>query len=400
MSVSRIYSAAGFFASVFCIYCLNNTQVVAMPDYVRALGGDEFLCNAQTSLFVLLAVLLRKVTGRLAGTYGAKFMLCAGAFGFLLPCVLLPLCVDLWQVIFVRALQAFGLAAYHPCVSQFASELAGPARVGRFVGAARFVGTLSLMVGPLLLLPLINRFGYVAFFGSLALLGCAGLAFIALVRNAKGAEGLGENGVIGESEGLSSDRDPSAWFLVAPFAVSLAYSLLLNTGSRVFEEAALSVSGGAMFTCASAGGLVGSLAFGCTFDKWGVRVSLVAALAVLSTGLLGVSSGLVIDLPSAALIILLGFASFCIGFGYFGAIALCASAAGSLGAGGVFFSRQQNALDLGMVFGGVFVGALLQAEGGLSLPYAICGILIAGFALGYALLPRGKASHGRCMRIG
>lgn len=256
------------------------------------------------------------------------------------------------------------------------------------------------MVGPLLLLPLINRFGYVAFFGSLALLGCAGLAFIALVHNAKGAEGLGENGVIGESEGLSSDRDPSAWFLVAPFAVSLAYSLLLNTGSRVFEEAALSVSGGAMFTCASAGGLVGSLAFGCTFDKWGVRVSLVAALAVLSTGLLGVSSGLVIDLPSAALIILLGFASFCIGFGYFGAIALCASAAGSLGAGGVFFSRQQNALDLGMVFGSVFVGALLQAEGGLSLLYAIGGILIAGFALGYALLPRDKASHGRCMRIG
>lgn len=36
MSVSRIYSAAGFFASVFCIYCLNNTQVVAMPDYMRA----------------------------------------------------------------------------------------------------------------------------------------------------------------------------------------------------------------------------------------------------------------------------------------------------------------------------------------------------------------------------
>lgn len=53
-----------------------------------------------------------------------------------------------------------------------------------------------------------------------------------------------------------------------------------------------------------------------------------------------------------------------------------------------------------MVFGSVFVGALLQAEGGLSLLYAIGGILIAGFALGYALLPRDKASHGRCMRIG
>lgn len=175
--------------ATFLFYAFNNVETTAMPSYVVELGGSAFLASAQTSLFALAAVALRLVLGPMSDRRGPRRMMVVGALGFTLPCVLLAFCTELWQVLALRAVQAVGLAAFHPCVSLAVSRISEPGALGARMGAVRFVSTLSLMVGPALLFPLVEGAGYRAFFGALCLVGALGLALLGAFD-----DGWGEGG--------------------------------------------------------------------------------------------------------------------------------------------------------------------------------------------------------------
>ena len=112
--------------ATFAFYAFNNVETSAMPSYAMELGGSAFIASAQTSLFLVAAVILRFAFGPMSDRRGPRFMMIVGALGFTLPCVLLPFCAELWQMLSLRAIQAVGLAAFHPCVSLAVSCISQP----------------------------------------------------------------------------------------------------------------------------------------------------------------------------------------------------------------------------------------------------------------------------------
>ena len=346
--------------ATFAFYAFNNVETSAMPSYVMELGGSAFIASAQTSLFIVAAVILRFAFGPMSDRRGPRFMMIVGALGFTLPCVLLPFCTELWQMLSLRAIQAVGLAAFHPCVSLAVSCISKPGMLGTRMGSLRFVSTLSLMVGPALLFPLIDQAGYRAFFGVLCLVGFVGLVLLGVFDDGRPAgdaaddssrrcEAWGSVGPIG----LACRFAP---LMAYPFVCAFGYGAMVNFGKLLIADVMPDLNNGLVFTFVSVGGLIGSLSCGRLVDKAGVRRTVAGALIFAGTGLLvlGVARDVV---PFA-----LGGVAF--GVGYFGAtIALTAALAAKTddGCRGSALSLQQSCLDVGLAAGSLLAGAIVQA---------------------------------------
>ena len=331
-----------------------------MPSYVMELGGSAFIASAQTSLFIVAAVILRFAFGPMSDRRGPRFMMIVGALGFTLPCVLLPFCTELWQMLSLRAIQAVGLAAFHPCVSLAVSCISKPGMLGTRMGSLRFVSTLSLMVGPALLFPLIDYAGYRAFFGVLCLVGFVGLVLLGVFDDGWSAGDAADDSSrrceTWGSAGPVSLARRFAPLLAYPFVCAFGYGAMLNFGKMLVADVMPALNDGLVFTFVSVGGLIGSLSCGRLVDKAGVRRTVAGALIFAGTGLLvlGVARDVV---PFA-----LGGVAF--GVGYFGAtIALTAALAAKTddGCRGSALSLQQSCLDVGLAAGSLLAGAIVQA---------------------------------------
>lgn len=370
--------------ATFAFYAFNNVETSAVPSYVMELGGPAFIASAQTSLFIVAAVILRFAFGPMSDRRGPRFMMIVGALGFTLPCVLLPFCAELWQVLALRALQAVGLAAFHPCVSLAVSRISQPGMLGTRMGIVRFVSTLSLMMGPALLFPLIDRVGYRVFFGVLCMLGLVGLVLLGMFDDGRPAGDAESGGSVRHrvwgSIGPGSLMRRFTPLLVYPFVCAFGYGAMLNFGKMLVADVMPGVNDGLVFTFVSVGGLIGSLSCGQLVDRMGERGTVVGALVFAGAGLLVL--GAARDVVSFAL----GGVAF--GVGYFGATtALTASLAAKTddGCRGSALSLQQSCLDVGLAAGSLLAGAIVQVTASVSFAFwsmALVIVLSASLWLG------------------
>ena len=361
--------------ATFAFYAFNNVETSAVPSYVMELGGSAFIASAQTSLFIVAAVILRFAFGPMSDRRGPRFMMIVGALGFTSPCVMLPFCVELWQVLSLRAVQAVGLAAFHPCVSLAVSCISQPGMLGTRMGTVRFVSTLSLMMGPALLFPLIDRVGYRVFFGALCAVGFVGLILLSVFDDGRPAgdavaDGSGWHRVWG-SIGPGSLMRRFTPLLVYPFVCAFGYGAMLNFGKMLVADVMPALNDGLVFTFVSVGGLIGSLSCGRLVDRMGVRTTVAGALVFAGAGLLVL--GAARDVASFAL----GGVAF--GVGYFGATtALTASLAAKTddGCRGSALSLQQSCLDVGLAAGSLLAGAIVQVTASVSFAFWSMALVI------------------------
>ena len=354
--------------ATFAFYAFNNVETSAMPSYAMEMGGSAFIASAQTSLFIVAAVILRFAFGPMSDRRGPRFMMIVGALGFTLPCVLLPFCTELWQMLSLRAIQAVGLAAFHPCVSLAVSCISQPGVLGTRMGSLRFVSTLSLMVGPALLFPLIDQAGYRVFFGMLCLVGFVGLVLLGVFDDGRPAGDAADDSS-GRREAWGSAGPASlarrfAPLLAYPFVCAFGYGAMLNFGKMLVADVMPALNDGLVFTFVSAGGLIGSLSCGRLVDGMGVRGTVAGALGFAGTGLL------VLGAAREAVPFALGGVAF--GAGYFGAItALTAALAAKTddGCRGSALSLQQSCLDVGLAAGSLLAGAIVQATASVSFAF-------------------------------
>ena len=372
---------AGFLSliiSASLIYGLNNVSTSAMPSYVLSQGGSDFLSSAQTSMFVGLAVLLRLFFGPLSDRRGPRFVMAAGALGFAVPCALMPLAGELWQVLALRLCQAVGLAAYHPCVAHCVSRICPQDQVGRRMGFVRFASTLSLMVGPALLFPVIDSAGFGVFFEVLAAVGFAGLLLLLPIDDRqRGQAGSAAPTAREATRDLARRRTldrPQLALLAATFVCALGYSCFLNFGRGLVRDALPGVNDGLVFTFLAAGGLAGSLLCGRMVDARGARGTVAGCLACMAAGAIALS------VASSMVGLFVGAAVF--GAGYYGATtALTASASrvSDPAARGRFIALQQSSLDIGIVAGSLLAGLIVQLTGGIAGAFVATATVIAAF---------------------
>ena len=379
--ISKLRAADGrlnyafLMGATFAFYAFNNVETSAVPSYVMELGGPAFFASAESCLFFVAAVILRFVFGPMSDRRGPRFMMIVGALGFTLPCVLLPFCAELWQVLALRALQAVGLAAFHPCVSLAVSRISQPGMLGTRMGSLRFVSTLSLMVGPALLFPLIDRVGYRVFFGVLCMLGLVGLVLLGMFDDGRlagdaAADGSGWHRVWG-SIGPGSLMRRFTPLLVYPFVCAFGYGAMLNFGKMLVADVMSALNDGLVFTFVSMGGLIGSLSCGQLVDRMGERGTVAGALVFAGAGLL--------VLGAARDVVPFALGGIAFGMGYFGVTtALTAALAAKTddGCKGSALSLQQSCLDVGLAAGSLLAGAIEQVTASVSFAFWSMALVI------------------------
>ena len=364
--------------AAFLLFGLNNTETTALPTYVMSLGAGPFVASLQNSLFVLLAVLLRIPLERVVEQRGSRFAMIAGALGYTVPCLALVGCSELWQVVVLRLAQAFGLALFQPSVAQYLAATSPASKLGRRLGIVRFATTASLMAGPVTIFPLIDAHGYGAFFVALALPRDRTAAASRLAAPAPLALPA------------SSPLGQRVLLLASPLLLASGYSVVMNFGQTLAEEALASCNDGMLFAFLSTGGLVGSLVAGWATDRFGAKRSVGCTIAANGLGLLLMALG---RSPEAVLA-----GAFLCGAGYFGATATLVAAAGasSGGGAGTFLARQQSALDLGMIAGGLLAGAMMQGGLPVSATYlATSAVAGAGLVAWGMMYPNTKGKPKR-----
>lgn len=376
--------------AAFLLFGLNNTETTALPTYVMSLGAGPFVASLQNSLFVLLAVLLRIPLERVVEQRGSRFAMIAGALGYTVPCLALVGCSELWQVVVLRLAQAFGLALFQPSVAQYLAATSPASKLGRRLGIVRFATTASLMAGPVTIFPLIDAHGYGAFFVALALVGTCGTAVaLALPRDRTAAASrLAAPAPLALP--ASSPLGQRVLLLASPLLLASGYSVVMNFGQTLAEEALASCNDGILFAFLSTGGLVGSLVAGWATDRFGAKRSVGCTIAANGLGLLLMALG---RSPEAVLA-----GAFLCGAGYFGATATLVAAAGasSGGGAGTFLARQQSALDLGMIAGGLLAGAMMQGGLPVSATYlATSAVAGAGLVAWGMMYPNTKGKPKR-----
>ena len=354
----------------FLLFGLNTTETAAMPEYVSFRGGDMLLGTMQNSFYVLVAIALRFYFGPLSDRRGPRFAMIVGACGFLLPCIALLFFTDLPTVIALHIVQAIGLAAFHPNVMSYLTDITAPERLGTRLGVLRATTTASAMLGPLLLFPIIEHAGYPAFFGALTLaaaIGAVGTVCLPQAPRRRKAAQMSDGAdtaaraASGELSFPRASRTVRACLILLPCIVGVCYSIVLNSSQSLMRANFPGANDGVMLSLFSAGGLAGSLVAGRACEAFGPSGVIVACIASLASGLAALS------LPFAGIGGAMIAAAFA-GAGYSGAIATCSAAGGMLvpeRRRGSFFAMQQSGIDLGIVIGGFGTAALLSL--GLSI---------------------------------
>lgn len=428
-NLGKLTAMGPLMASAFLLFGFNNTATSAMPEYVMAMGGGALLAGAQNSLFVLMAVVLRLFFGPLADRVGGKRMLLLGAAGFCLPCALLPLCTSLWAALGLRLLQCVGLAAFHPNVAFYITEHTAPQQRARFISAARFASTASLMVVPAALFPLIGSAGYGAFFTALAFVGFAGLLLVLPLpgkvsgpgeegrsatmrslpddppspRAAAPKSGGSTSALVQSSNGSGpvaipaapGDNSPSPSpggyqpllraAIAMPALLACGYSVLLVFGPSYLLSVAPQLNNGLLLSAVSVGGLAGSLAAAALGRCLGTRRSCALTTACFAIGL----TVMLAQFGGPAALLLGGSVT---GFGYFGGTTLLNAYVGQAAdprKAGRLFAQQQSFLDGGMMAGSLLAGGLLQAGAGYQLVLGVTALLLAAGTVVWAMPHRG-----------
>lgn len=167
---------APLFFAAFLAYGYNNIFMTLTPSFVVAAGGTLAEAGLQNSVYLAAAVLLRFAFGPAADRWGTKPVMLVGLASFVLGGVLFPLCVEFWQMLLVRCVQAVGLASFWSSATATVSEAAPPQARGRWLGLYRLTTSASLLLGPLVAFGLVKAAGFAACFWGLA--GCSAVALV------------------------------------------------------------------------------------------------------------------------------------------------------------------------------------------------------------------------------
>jgi MFS family permease len=372
--------------SAFFIYTCNNVFMMATPLLIAKLGGTEAAAGAQAVLFLSAAILLRFFFGPMADTYGRRLTLLVGGAVYVVTAIGFLYAVDIWQVFLLRLVQAIGLAAYFPAAIATAAACAESGRRGVYIGVLRMVASMSLMVGPVVALHVIDDYGYNSFLHAMAAAALMGtLAIVSIPVRGLGAEKADYEG---RGSGLQRRLNflpllvKCPLILVTTFVAAVGYGGYISFAALFVRAYGDAVNAGFFFTLFSLGGILANVAVGWLSDRFGRQQLTICALIFLGVGML---------LFALFPYVLLCFypAALLSGMGYYGSIVvLMAWMTDKVDATEhtAALSLQQNALDAGIACGSMGFGILqvhinsyVTLFAGVGVFYLIIALLVNRF---------------------
>lgn len=309
---------APLFFAAFLAYGYNNIFMTLTPSFVVAAGGTLAEAGLQNSVYLAAAVLLRFAFGPAADRWGTKPVMLVGLASFVLGGVLFPLCVEFWQMLLVRCVQAVGLASFWSSATATVSEAAPPQARGLL---ARPVSPDDLRLassGASCGVRAREGRGFAACFRVLA--GCSAVALVCVGAMRPSRRHRCERLRVTSScaKGSFPLSGVAGIAVAGTFVAAMGYGLLFSFGGTFISAAGMTGNEGWCFTLIGLGGLAANPVAGILCDRRDARrlFGVHGLLMGMGVALFAVAAS---SLP--ALVV----SGLCIGYGYAGAM-VCAQA--------------------------------------------------------------------------
>jgi len=297
--------------------------VALVPLYVLDRGFSPAVAGLTTTVFMLMSVLVRPASGKLADTRGRYIMIILGSAVYCLATGLFLFAMPAWLLLGARALQGLGLCFYGTATLTMATDIIPERRMSEGIGYLGLAQTVAQAVGPALALAVKNAYGYqVAFMAVFAVAAVNFLTRFSLksvdqrhmpIRAGHGVyehQGAQPHEVSRSSETLKKRSiwtnviDQEAWkpslimFLIMFATTSIGTFLVAHaTRSGIHNP-------GAFFTVAAVMMAVARLTVGKIHQRFGTAGVIAPGIAFICISLIGIYSS------SASLPILLIAAAF------------------------------------------------------------------------------------------
>ncbi len=300
------------FSAAFFVFIIFFTSLTLLPLYVLEIGGTEIDAGLQSTLFFVMAVLLRLYFGPLADSKGRKIPLFIGAFVFTTSSIMFIYSTEVWQLTLARIYQSIGLATFLASASTMVADYAPAKFRGTYIGLYRFIITLALLIGPLVGMEVTQAYGFEQWYKISIYLGVVACIVILLIKPSNVR--LNPNLKIFKSlKSLFSNKQ--LWPIFFGIAlISLCYGILLTFATVYIAQATAIHNPGIYFTYFGIAGIIANLSIGYLSDKFGRSALVWPAVILLGMGfiILAFSSRFEISVLLSGLIA---------GFGYSGGIA-------------------------------------------------------------------------------
>lgn len=122
---------------------------VALPTIRLDMHASETSLQWAVNAYVLAIAVLVLVGGKLSDWIGHKKILMLGMFIFVLSSIFCSLSQEIWMLIAARALQGVGGALMFPAQTSMITLIFPPEKRGRAIGTIVSIGSLFLVLGPL-----------------------------------------------------------------------------------------------------------------------------------------------------------------------------------------------------------------------------------------------------------
>lgn len=364
---------APLFFAAFLAYGYNNIFMTLTPSFVVAAGGTLAEAGLQNSVYLAVAVLLRFAFGPAADRWGTKPVMLVGLASFVLGGALFPLCIEFWQILLVRGVQAIGLASFWSSATATVSEVAPPHARGRWLGWYRLTTSASLLLGPLVAFGLVKAVGFAACFWALSGCSAVALACVGVMRPVRRRREQPEARRF-RAKGSLSLVGAVGRAAAGTFVAAMGYGLLFSFGGTFASAAGMIGNEGWYFTLVGLGGLAANPVAGILCDRRDARWLLGAHLLLMGAGV-GLFAAAASSLP------VLIASGLCVGYGYAGAM-VCAQAMIARKVAekrqATALALQQNAIDIGIASASALYGAVFSALGASAVgPFVCQAVLIA-----------------------
>ncbi|WP_399892862.1 MFS transporter [Streptomyces sp. BBFR51] len=143
----------------------TNMLITLVPLYAIEHGASTTTAGLTTTVYMLAAVVVRPLSGRLVDTRGRFAVMVFGSLLFCVATGLYALVMPVWMLLAVRVIQGLGFSFNGTAVMTLATDLIPESRMAEGIGYLGMEQTVAQLFAPWLALAVKNAYGYSAVFG-------------------------------------------------------------------------------------------------------------------------------------------------------------------------------------------------------------------------------------------
>lgn len=157
--------------SNFLQFIIHFLLITALPIFVgQVLGGSDSQVGLVIGMYMIGAVMIRPFIGRWMDAYDQKKILSMVAVSFLLPLTCYAVIENVTLFFLLRFIHGIAFGALTTATLTAVSTSLPRKRTGEGIGYFSMCMTLGIVIGPLLALSIIEKFGFIALFATCDLL--------------------------------------------------------------------------------------------------------------------------------------------------------------------------------------------------------------------------------------